>query len=326
MNLQTAKNDGSIQLNLDSEYLSNMNVDAKQVKDFFDKFGNNHDSKDIYQNSYDVNHLKQFLVPCINKTYMLNIIPEIVNIICNYCGITDWSMTEKSDKFSIINSKDNNISYAILKSKDRCQETILLNEWIDLENTCKIYRYVFKFLPLIPKQMKRKHNMTGSIRVGFITPQFKMNFSNVDYKEMIGELEGDCAMCWFTQGSSHSFFCNGLFINTPSIDDNGEQIRGLCDFERGINYNQTQTQNESNYCNIFDGSTMSSYFMIELDLKYYKMTVVCDEIEYRGKKSSCDIPHDLLQNIVKLKQVRMGLSIYIDDAGVFGLGIVRINV
>ena len=130
--------------------LHNLNVNTTKLAQVFgisynsDNISGKVDQHKINYNYYTRKSLKKALKPG-------NLIEDILNIICDYCGITQWSLYEKSKDISIVNSNDNNIEYAILtQTADTNQmedkyHNVFFNEWIDLSGDKSIFRYIFKY-------------------------------------------------------------------------------------------------------------------------------------------------------------------------------------
>ena len=162
---------------------------------------------------FTFDELKDVLLSSNYIGVQFNIIPEIVDIICQYHGNIDWSKTDKSENISIVNSTDGNISYAVVERKRNGQDTILFNEWIDLtdifeseskqdsggdnnsvdnsnnDGNNNVLRYVFKFIEYRDKkryQNNGENDGVAQIRLGFITPQFNTVFADDSGDNMIG--------------------------------------------------------------------------------------------------------------------------------------------
>ena len=67
----------------------------------------------------------------------LQVIDDMLHIICTFCGITKWSQTDKSSQIRVINSKDDNIEYAIITQDSNQLSTInqyhniFVSDWIN---------------------------------------------------------------------------------------------------------------------------------------------------------------------------------------------------
>ena len=265
---------------------------------------NIYNDPDVYHNYFSKNKLKSTL---LSTEYVskYNIINDILDIICKYHGInvSNWSTTIKSDNIHIENSQDNNITYAILR---RCEpniysfyDTILIDNWINLTDTNKqIYRYIFKVTEHI------SYDSTGvcSLRIGIISDKFNKNgkFTNIKELESIGFDGYGSSICWYTGGKLAWF------------------IFKHCDYTE--NYKSIHWESFK----INKGFNRNCYFMIEINGFECKLKIICDAINGKKKEMEMEIPDSLLNKIFENKRFKIGVSLYMNTPGSFGIGLVKI--
>ena len=209
------------------------------------------------------------------------IIPEIIDIICDYIGIVDWSPIDKSDKISLVQSNDGNISYAVVDNTQDGQDTILFNQSIFLQeyfgdsgnNNCGgcICRYVFKAIEYrdhLHYQDDNENDGVAHIRVGFATSKFNVEYSTRLESDMIGTY-GNHSMSWYSSGDE----CRFDYLNKRSL----------------INWNCY----DIGYRKAFDTTNENTYFMIEVNLISNVMAVYTEAISNNCQVR--DISNDIIQ-------------------------------
>ena len=211
---------------------------------------------DIYYHYFNEDELKSVLKSIECDSYKLN--DDLINIICQYYCITQWSQlsNEKSNKISIYNSNDNMISYAIgHPNVDDSQslndhDTILLHTIID--KTIKpIYRFMFKNV-LINNNDARSY-----IRIGILSKDCNQLGS-----DMIGDSYIGCdedSICW-------SYYNYG-----DDTSDGGKSSAcypGECAFMHG-GFLSKQIE-----LNMNDSQSIDIYFLIEINLISSKFSVL----------------------------------------------------
>ena len=294
-------------------------------------FKDHHKPNYVYYNYYDSQELKNVLLSTdyISK---LNIISDIIDIICNFYPITKWSSINKSNNIYITNSIDNTISYAniicqdthniindnnknIIKNYNNKSGIIFFNEWIDLnfsnEYNKFIYRYIFKVHQFYEIDKLKESNelnfsidffdLGSSFQIGLTSNKFNKNINKIGF-----DINGE-SICWNCDGKICGFYYKSSKIN----DDNN--INEYYSLWNSFKISKGFTINNKN-----------NFFMIEIDLKYNKFKIKCYSIV--GIKfiiTETSIPSQLLKTINQTKMFRIGVSFKLDTFGSFALGLVK---
>ena len=256
-------------------------------------------NEDIYYHYFDKNELKSVLKSIECDHFELN--DDLINIICEYYCITQWSKlsNEKSKKISTYNSNDNMISYAICNPNNDDSElgsdTILLNTIID-KKVKSIYRFMFKNVLI------NNNDATSFLRIGILTKNF--NELNTD---RAGDSYIGCdeeSICW----SYYNYGQDGGQLYLP----------GECAF---IHDGMLSPRIE---LNMNDSQSIDSYFLIEINLSSKKFRVFLpafDKSNTQNEKDNDDkddnsmtynfqcMEFDIPKKIANEKNIRIGVTI-----------------
>ena len=283
------------------------------LADYFAKFKNQKDLNYIYYKYYDINDLQKTL---LNTKYIdeYNIIIDIINIICEYHGITQcWTKDEtyKSNNIVVINSNDNLISYAIAernRQNDRLvHDSILFNDWIDINCNKKIFRYLFK----VNEHFYYYRPDHPAINIGIITKKFIKNEAvHIDnfkidkttlrhhYAPGFG-MDGD-SLGWYVEQNCYCYY---------KSKSTGDRIY--------TNWNKFENKMEINDIN--------SYFLFEVNLVENNIRIISNAFKSESKVYKYSIPETLLNIINKEECFTIAYSIIIDRPAYFALGLVKLN-
>ena len=209
-------------------------------------------------NYYSSIQLKQELEnSALSEKYEIK--DNIIEIIINYCGITNWDIINKSRNINLYQANDQRITYAIL-AEANCildefgtdfvasytEDTILLNEWFGISNDKFVFRYLFKWFG------KKARRHAKAIRLGIVTKHYECPFDQTKF----GIGGNNDSIAWYYD--STSFFYGGLgglvsanhIKNAATIGFDGNQ-------ESINNYFLMEINLKSNYIK-FEGSGINS--------------------------------------------------------------------
>ena len=281
------------------------------------------DFKNVYYNIYNINDLKNALLSSEYVT-KYNIIDDIINIICKYNGILDWTNDDKykSNVINVINTNNNLISYAIVDTDNPSHvsryDTIFLNQWFDINCNKKIFKYIFKV---------NKHYSTtnypfcgpdtiiGIITNRMIKEQDLINKSNADngkqdlskHHYAVGEDECGNSFGW----NVCSNICSFYFKN--DYDDEGpgkdSKLTKWCKFGR-----------------IMKIDDIDSYFLLEINLIKKTMKIISTAFGSFDKIQETSIPETVLNAIKDEEMFTIAYSVNIIEPGHFAFGLVKINM
>ena len=254
--------------------------DQKKFKDGFKH-------KDVYYNYFNSDELKHVLLSCV-LVLECNVYVGLIDVICGYVGIADWSNEDKSGDISLYDSNDKCISYAlsyVTEPGGDNYNTVLFDEWIDNSNSKQIYRYMFRFFV-------RNHSELASIFVGFVGLKWKCPLK--DGNIAIGIKNKD-SFAWCNACDGSSWFT----VNTKMMNFRSQ----ACNL---------RNNNDEEYC---------KYFMMEVNLIANKLIIACPAFSTDDKYMINDFPKALINQ----KPFRIGVSMYTQSDDNYGIGLVRIN-
>ena len=280
-------------------HLKEANLTESSMKTLTQLFSMQGNAK-VYHNYYNVVELANVL---LSTKYIksCNVIPDIVNIICEFHGIVGWSEFDKSDNIKIMNSDDNNIKYAILES-DKTNDSllydrILLNEWINIDCGKKIFRYLFKVNRLYRPKNGDPYPL---FQIGFLTRKFK--------RILYTSVDDDSCVC----SSKYSIGCKC----------DGDEI-----WHRFGSSAKGKTKVSWRYFeNEMIGS--KSCMLIELNLIDKEFKVYCEATALNDDYSFTQPIRKSLIDIIEqadLESVILSLEIMIRRPGFFSIGLVKFN-
>ena len=298
-----------------------LTVNKEELKQMLDKYlPHSHTASDMYYNYFDKDKLRQTLLSRDYVSSEYEMIPEVVNIIVDYCGITNWFHIDKSRNISLIESDDKNISYAILRN-DKSQtvyHSIFLNDWIelDLQSTStittakKVFKYIFKCTQLDCSNncsnLSSSNTYIGTgMDIGFYvktSKNKKMKFTNVTANEVIGAGKDGNSMACAANSRGRAFSTSGIGIN---------------DVRQRISWNDFIVEQR------FDNTSKDSYFMVQLDFISNKMSVICGAFENQKKCHQHEIPKAIIKQLQQTDQICVGSSLEMTVAGAFEIVLLR---
>lgn len=259
----------------------------------------------------------------INK---YNIINDIVLIICNYCGVLDWSSTDKSPYLTVSNcSTSTSSSLRVLPvMKKRLDSTHmrhigLLNEYIDCSddnsNNNQIYRYLFKYF----------YNGTSS-------HTFQIGLMNIyDYNDIINQ-KLLCSNNSFIGSSKNSYGWNYYRSNRKNGDGSlSWYLHGNAGCTRAeSSYLPTKWQIEQeNDDNKKTRMDLNCYILLEINLKLGTMTIINNGIKNDSTYEQDHIRSvQIPKTVVNSPPFRVGVSLWVgvDVSNDLGVDLVHINL
>ena len=303
----------NIQQNMKDLGLCNLDAHVvSKLKKKIDHYNKNNnvvdDSAALYYSYFDIKDLHDALLSttCIQK---YDIIPGIINIICEYNGITNWSNIDKSDNISIISSKDNKISYAIAKrihdEEQWIGDTILFNQWINLDCNKSIYNYIFRVTQYNSIDNTDKIQ-AYALNIGIISSKYSLNNLTdiMEDKTTLGMEKSGHSICWYYSGYGSRFYHKIKSSSDTTLQWNRYFVKN------GF-------KNDEN-----------SYFMMEINFKTNQMKVTClalDKVPSTDKTVIYDIPKEFIKQIETDEMFRVGMTLTSRHGGVYGVGLVRSN-
>ena len=260
-----------------------------------------------YHNFYSITHLKQVLLeaPYIDD---FNIIDDIVDIICTYHGILEWSESDKSSNIEIIGSKDQTISYAKVKLISKIQDngygTIFFNEWIDLACNKKIFKYILKVSEMVHRKGLIKSGFR-ELQIGLVSTNFDAQLECITESTILGDDKKGASISWYCIGARSSFYYLGAEVPKCSTYE--------------IAWHEFKVSRGFKSCD------KDCFFMLQIDLINKRFEIVCGAIkDSETAVAKCDIPDQLVNQINETQTFRIGLSFFISTPGSFAVGLVKI--
>ena len=299
----------------------------------------NHKNSDIYYDYFSHNDLILILESSDYIGKIFDITPAIINLICQYISSENiWSNNIKSKNISIVNSFDNEISYAMMERTwhGNGKDTILFNDWIhvpQLNNNKNNNKYGYK----------KRFNIHDKINNN------NSNNTNDNSKQFVHQYIFKCipACPVANKGSNYNLnhkvtahFCIG-FVTQPFIDTRlndiikgdiiamesvGTHLRmdgNSCAFKPGMGRRRLTGAwpdafwNDFSTTSGFENQHRATFFMFELDFKRGVCSVISEKIEHEFYQ--CKLPIDLMQ----ADKFRLGVSLHLSNNANFGLGVVR---
>ena len=310
-----------------------LNVESKQLGKIVEKLCevSKHDSK-------LENELKDIFLSSNFIVKELELIPEIIDIICEYCKSINlavcWSEQHKSkfieivytnpdiNAMGVIDKHSANISYAIIGKRQAgiWANSVVTEKPILLKDDCGTNSTFFRFILRLFVNLPREYYQ---VCIGIVQKDYKMKLEGANNSALFG-FEGSGESLCFHWNTDANFYYSGdnkglarLKWNLKNVesqnDDNGNKNNIY------INNNN----NDDNKNNSDDEVQLDGYFMIEVDFDKKNMTVVCNGLDNNSIK--CDIPQKLLDIIKKDECFHIGMS-YVaptSDNVFVGVGLVQ---
>ena len=296
-----------------------LNVSSKQLVKIVEKLCELSERDPKHENGYhlrfDVKKLKDIFLSSNFVMKELEFIPEIIDIICEYCKSINlcWSEKEKSKFMRIIYTnadingmdvidKDNaNISYAIVgPSQDGfwansivTEKPILVQDAYDYGTNNKFFRFIFRLCVNLPKEEYQ-------LCIGIVQKNYKMKLQGKDNSALFGFEQSDESFCFHWNGGG-CFYYSGVNVykRFPDLNWNLQKIEALND--NGNKNNNKVISNDDH-----DQVNLDGYFMIEVDFENQNMKVVCNGLKNNSIK--CDIPQKLFDIIKNDQCFHVGIS------------------
>ena len=285
-------------------------VHNSNCKDFYTLFEidpkTDETNKYVYYNYYSLQELYKAIETC-KLASKLNIISDIINIVCNFVGITEFSSDIKSKEISIVNSYDKKIEYAIISLHERDYKhaeyhNILLNDWIEADldeniNNKLIYRYIFKYYSI------ERLEYSQGMYLGIATKSVIENKEFSTGRKSLHAIE-------FSHSTSFAYI-------------GGTGIRLYCN--KNADYAPTNWKYFS-FANLSRNEN-NGYFMFELNLYENSIKFYCNQIENDLSNFVTVKMDQILVQQMKREPIKMIVSLWLDpkfyENSKLGMGLVR---
>ena len=306
-------------------YSHALNVEPKKLCQIIEKLCklSKSDAKDKhgYYLRFDVNKLKDIFLSSNFIMKELELIPEIIDIICEYCKSSDlcWC-EEKKSKFiriiytnpdiatmDVIDKHNANISYAIIGKRQNgiwansivTEKPILLKDDYGRNNT--FFRFIFRVFVTVPNEYYQAC-------IGIVQKDCKMQLSGSTNSALFGfEGKGESFCFHWSDDLSANFYYSGHNMGKKTLKRNLRNIEPLHDDKGDDNKNNNNNDNNNkNDKQDPDEVKLDGYFVIEIDLDKNKMKVVCIGLIHNSME--CNIPQKLLDVIQHDQCFNIGLS------------------
>ena len=309
-----------------------LNVTSKQLGKIVEKLCELSERDPQHENGYflrfDVDKLKDIFLSSNFIMKELELIPEIIDIICEYCKCMNlsWSEDEKSkfirivhtnpdiNKLDVIDKHNANISYAIIGTKQQniWANSVVTGKPILLKDNCgrnnTFFRFIFRLFVNLPHKYYQ-------LCIGIVQKNYKMKLQGASNNALFGFENLGESFC-FHWNRDANFYYTGHNKGSACLDWNLKQIEPLTD-------DNENDINKSNHNDDDDAVSVDGYFMIEVDFDNKNMKVVCNQLDNNSMK--CDIPQKLVDIIKNDQCFYIGLS-YVasaSDKRFVGVGLVQ---
>ena len=299
-------------------------TNIEQIKQLLVKLGIKQDNR-VYCSYYSIDSLKNAINEC-KLIQKLDIIDDIINIICQFCGITKFSQKEKSKSISVLNSNDSDTEFAILtqnvykvthrhRQRQTLYHTIVFNEWIHVSenkrfNNKSIYRYLFK---LFTDFEVHHNNLTY---IGFVTSKFieKMDKSDANYYYLQNTIGNDSiasSISWYTCAGFAAAKCNDNLLKLLDVEACTQSVNWKMGY-------LTKTELKQN------DETGNCYLFFEFDFNHYLISVRSNLFSHDSKRCLFKMPSTLVANLQD-EEIKFGVTLHIDTSksGQSGVGLVK---
>ena len=250
-----------------------------------------------YYNFYSLKNLRD-TIRSSKYIQLFKIIDDVINIICEYHGFNmgwsdDYNYISNNIKIKNTPSFSNAVSIKNSMNFDREYDSLLFNEWIDIDCNKKIFNFIFKFCdPRIDRIYGFGFKVPFIFNIGIITKKFiSEQYDMYDYR----------GYCEYKETKHHY---------RPGYDQFGYSIS----FE--INYNDCDFIFKGKKCingnNCKISNLNQSYFLFQINLINNKIKIISNDYTfgYQNKSMEFLIPQVLLNTINNSKLFTIGASTY----------------
>ena len=310
-----------------------LNVNSKQLVKIVEKLCELSERDTKHENGYlpfDASKLKDIFLSSNFIMKELQLIPEIIDIICEYCKPINlsWSEQEKSkyiqivytnpdiNGIDVIDKYNANISYAMIGKRQHrlwansivTEKPILLKN--DYGTNITFFRFIFRLFVNEPQK-------DYQVCIGIVQKNYTMNLQGNSNNALFGFEKFGESLCFHCSGSGNFYYTGeNRSKGIPELNWNFKRIESLNDDNNDDDKNNINNDDQVNM-------HMDGYFMIEVDFDNKNMKAVCNGLKNNSIK--CDIPRILLDTIKNDQCFHIGIS-YVaptSDKTFVGVGIVQ---